>query len=140
MQYFPSLFLLCLILSSCSSKSEEYFLRRGNELALQLIEELGDVFDIDDLIDKQPHLRRIFNEQADLIIEARKWQINHKEVWSLDQKSSLLSQELEMEIKRVYAIPVARELLEEYQSSALERIDAFEKKQAMKKNKKSINN
>ena len=95
---------------------------------MQLIEELETVYDIDDLIDKVPRLRRIFNEQAELMIEARKWQLKHDTSWVSDNESSQLSLELEGELKRVYAIPAARELLEQCQFSALECIDAFEKK------------
>jgi hypothetical protein len=104
---------------------------------MQLIEELEGVFDIDDLIDKAPSLRRIFNEQVDLIIEAKTWQIIHSCCWELDQKSRLLSLDLESEIKRISGIPAARELLEEYQSPALERMVAFEKKQNKKRLKKN---
>jgi hypothetical protein len=130
--------LIFCALTSCKSKSSDYFLQRGNELAIQLIIELEQVEDIDSLIEKAATFRRLFNEQADLIIEARKWQIAHKTLWECDQKSEKISRELENELKRVYTIPAACELIEQYQSSALERIDAFESR-LLKTNQKVTN-
>jgi hypothetical protein len=78
-----------------------------------------------------PTFTRLFNQLVDVMIQARKWQIKHRTSWQATVVDRYLSLELAQEFARIYRIPTARAFIEKCQQAALERLDAFEKKQRL---------
>lgn len=122
------IFLILLFLTSCSAKSPEHFLARSRAINLELIQDLQQVDDLDSLVEVLPALQRHFNDLVEVMIEAKKWQIKHKTTWRPGEEDLMISQQLALELTRVYSIPTARVLIEKSQETALLTLDAFEKR------------
>jgi hypothetical protein len=130
----PLVFLLCLV--SCGPRSQEDFRDEGETIAYSLIEELRHVHSRDDLLAKTPKLKQLFHSLVDLAIAARDFREKHPEANFLSQgsrKEETVSDQLREELNRIFLIEGGREIIEKAQEEALNRLDAFEKKQQGKK-------
>lgn len=112
-----------ICLSSCTAKDQGYFLRRGEEVKLQLIAELKEANTLQDLFERQESLTALFDELARLAIEAHRYQAASKTTWGIPDSASVSSHTLALEMRRILAIPGSRALLEKCQSRAIERMD-----------------
>lgn len=102
-----------LLLTGCSSFED---LRLQGEAETQkLARELKAIETKEDLQRTIPRLKKRFNKMADLVIEARSFS---KE----DTKPSLASEELFIELARLYEMPGGRELIETAQMDAVLRL------------------
>lgn len=131
MRRFTRFFLLLIVfsLSSCRGPSPEYYQEKGRQITAELIEQVRHIETIEELIQRDACLTALYNELVDLIIEAKTYQRKHHKTWEPDEESSLISDELQFELMRLYKIPGAKQLMEKYQLPALIRLDAFEKKE-----------
>ena len=125
-----SVLFCALTVSSCTTKDEAYYLRRGDEIQRQLIVDLEGVHCLHDLFARQDSLTLLFDELSKVAIEARQYQLKSGKTWDDPADSSLLSQRLAQEIRRLLEIPGARPFLERCQAKGFDRIDAFEKAKA----------
>lgn len=123
------LLLILIILTGCAAKSPDTFKSKARGINRELLQTAAEVEDLDQLMRALPTFSRLFNRLVDVMIQARKWQIKHKKGWELDEEDRYLSLQLAQEFARLYQIPTARAFIEKCQQSALERLDAFEKKQ-----------
>jgi hypothetical protein len=123
------LLLLLIILTGCSAKSPETFKSKARCIKCELLQTAQNVEDLDQLMRVLPTFSRLFNQLVEVMIQARKWQIKHRTSWDLSEEDRYLSFELAQEFARLYQIPTARAFIEKCQQPALERLDAFEKKQ-----------
>ena len=130
MKIFQYLFLyFCLFFSSCSPNSQEDFQLETQAVCRLLTEQLQTVKSRDDLMDKMPGLKKIFNRLVDILIEARTYQTEHPElVWNA---AAVVQQDwseaLQGEMRRIYNLEGGKELIEEAQRPSLLRLDRFER-------------
>ncbi len=122
------IFFFCFFVTSCNSKSPDYFLAEGRALNRDLIDCCHEINDLDDLIQALPYMQKQFNLLVDVMIEAKKWQKKHNVTWQPSVEDQRLSQELADEFLRLYAMPSARALIEKSQEPALLKLDSFDKK------------
>ncbi len=128
-QLFLRLFLL-LVLSACGSHSLEDFREEGESITRSLIKELQTIRTRDDLVQIAPRLQKLFDRLVDTIVTAREFLDKYPklEIEEFSQKNHDLSDQLRIELNRIYCIEGGRELIEKCQESALHRLDAFEKR------------
>lgn len=107
--------------------SKDAFIKRGEEIKVQLTSELEGVHTLHDLFDRQEALTLLFDELSKVAIEARLFQVKTNTTWEAPAKTADTSLLLAQELRRVLEIPGARSFLEKCQARGFERIDAFEK-------------
>lgn len=119
--------LLFIGLCSCQKTSPEQFQDESRRKIQELIEALQKIECLDEMNKASPQLKSIYDDLAELVIRARRYQIKTKTTWGLTQEDHLLSDELKAELHRLYRMEGVQELMEKCQRSALFRVDAFEK-------------
>ncbi len=100
-----------LFLYGCGPASFEDLRWEGEAQTKKLVEELRQIETKEDLQKAVPSLRRRFNQIADLLIKIR--EVPHQETGP-----SLASEELFVELARLYEMPGGRELIESSQAQA----------------------
>ncbi len=95
----------------------------------QLLEECSQIETFDDLLTVKGRLSELFDELVDAIIQARKWELAHPDSYMPSEEEIALSEELRKEMDRLYRIPGAQYIIERCEHKALEKLDAFERKQ-----------
>lgn len=116
-----------LILTACSPSSIDDFKQEGEARCRRLVRLLESVQDHEDLLKKEPDLKKEFTKLIDLVIEARTYQLeNPEQVPALEE--SPLSDDLKEQMIRVYHIDGGREIMERAQREPLLKLDSFEKK------------
>lgn len=129
-----SFFLLILFtlfsFLSCNIHSLEDFREEGESITRLLIRELNSINNRQDLIIASPKLRLMFQELVKVMISARQYREKHPEldIPELSATNLLLSEELRIELNRIYHLEGGREIIEKCQEIALQRLDAYEKK------------
>ena len=106
-----------LFLASCGPASFEDLRWEGEAQTKNLRVELGKIGTKEELQKAVPRLRKRFNQIADLLIEAKKF--SHHSA-----NPSLASEELFVELARLYELPGGRELIEMAQSEAVQKLQA----------------
>ncbi len=127
MKHFFVILILAVSLSGCSNKSPEYFQKKGQAIVQELIIDLQKIDDLESLREAIPTLQAHFDALSDVMIEARKWQIKTGKTCSVQPDPSI-NQHLVSELNRLLRNPLARHFIEKSQQTALEKLDAFEKK------------
>jgi hypothetical protein len=126
-KFTSALIALMFLLSGCSPSSLEDFHYEGESRCRALIEELQTIRDRDQLARSTPVLKKYFEDLVTLMIHAREFQENHPdEIMPLIADNSV-SNQLEEELRRMYALEGGREIIEKAQQEALVRLDAFER-------------
>lgn len=92
-----------------------------------LIGELQSIRTRDQLLASTAKLKRLFERLVDLMIAAENFKLAHPE---LDKGLSAgpnheLSDQLRIELNRLYRMDGGRQIVEKYQEKALHRLDAF---------------
>lgn len=126
-QSFLVFLIVSLCVCSCTTKDEGYYIRRGEEVKRQLIVELEGASTLHDLFARQDGLTLLFDELSKVAIEARIFQVKSGTTWDVPSASSVSSQQLARQIRRVLEIPGAGAFIERCQAKGFDRIDAFEK-------------
>lgn len=114
---------LFLLFISCSPQSYEDFRDEGEALAYSIAQDLRKVQTKEDLEKISPKLRKKFQRLADLIISLRRF--NERQPFEAAYYlayEAKVSDELYLEMKRIYQIPGARQVVEKTQAEALTRI------------------
>lgn len=129
-----ALFLLC----ACSPNSSEEFQQEGEARCRSLLIDLQKIENREQLLAAEAKLKKHFEAMIDLIIEARQFQQEQMEEGESDPvfRINAAEDDLQKELRRIYAIEGGRELVERSQQEALIRLDAYERKIAMKLEKK----
>jgi hypothetical protein len=125
MRFSYLLAFFCLLAFGCQKKNEDYFLRKGEVIQQEIVEQLMDVQTLQDLLPKEEALTQLFLELSSLAIRADQWRRQHK--CKKDPSSDEIPSEqlLEQEFRRVLAIPGAESLLERCQKQALDKLDVY---------------
>lgn len=104
----------------CSYSPSLYIQKKSVKILKELLFQLENINTINELLDRELILQRQFEKLADLIIEAKKLQID-----TIDNEE--LSNALQKSLQRIYEIDGGQEIVEHLQCNALQRLDRFEK-------------
>lgn len=126
------LWIICITLAACSPSSNEDYREAGRSINRSLIKEFQSVHSHDDLVQKLPKLEKLFSRLADVMISARKFQSNQSPSSSLPltKEDQQISDQLRVELNRIFIIPGGKELIERSQQQALDKLDRFEHRMA----------
>jgi hypothetical protein len=109
------LLLMCLV--GCSPSSLEELRWEGESETKKLTAELREIEGCEQLRNALPRLKKRYNKIARLVEQAKPWGE------TAGAEPSAVSEELFIELARLYEIPGARELIEVAQQEALKRLD-----------------
>lgn len=112
--------LVFLFMMSCSSP--ESFLRDSEHIQKQLLTLFQEVETIEDLTERGPVIRQLSMELVKLIEKVNEYYKGKKRVEE-NRFTLPVSEALQWEMKRIYEIEGAREIVEKYQREALIRLD-----------------
>lgn len=115
---------LSLLLTSCGSQSLSDFREEGETLTQQLLSELRLIRTRDDLMERAPQLKDLFNQLADTMIRAHEYKQAHPDAL-LEEKmyeNHQLSNQLRVELNRILNMEGGREVIEKNQMEALKRL------------------
>ncbi len=123
--------ILCafvLTLSACSPSSNEDFREVGRSINRSLIKELQGIHTHDDLLNKLPRLEKQFNRLSDVMISAKKFQAmqSGSTYLPLSKEDHQISDQLRLELNRIFLISRGKEMIEKAQQQALDKLDRFE--------------
>ena len=135
------MFLALLLLCSCSPDSSEEFQREGQARCHALVLELQKIESREQLLHSSPQLKRHFESLINLMIEAREFQQKKIDNFfpEINFEENLVEIALQEELRRIYSIEGAREVIEHTQQEALVRLDAYERTLAKKREKLIVN-
>lgn len=111
-------FWIMLFLCSCGPSSWTDLRFEGEAQTRRLTEELHAIENKEDLQKALPRLKKRFNKLADVLVEVRKYP---KE----EGNPSFISEQLFIELARIYEMPGGRELVESSQKQAVRKLGTF---------------
>lgn len=114
-------FIIFLICAGCRPSSNQDFRVEGHSLVRNLISELESIHTKKDLFERKYRLYQLFNQISELMAETGESSDLGESFAPGD--SMALSDQLYIELSRVYEIEGAREFIEELQIDALARLD-----------------
>lgn len=117
---------LLLALSSCGSLSLDDFEEEGEGVMRSLIQELRTIRTRDQLLASTHRLKPIFERMVSIMIAAEEHRYAHPE-GEFSGPNHELSDQLRIELNRLYCMEGGRQIIEKCQEKALLRLDAFEK-------------
>lgn len=119
--------LLCFLLfflSGCGPRSLDDFEEEGEGVMRSLIEELRNIHSRNQLIASSGRLKRHYDRLVDIMIAAQNFRDNHpgldKGVFSGPNHE--LSDQLRIELNRIYQIEGGRQIIEKCEQNALNRL------------------
>lgn len=107
--------LIAFLLFGCSPSTFQDLRIEAEAETRRLAQELKAIETKEDLVRAIPRLKKRYSRLADLLIEARKYQEKGE--------PSLASEELFIELARLYELPGGRELIESAQTAAIRRLE-----------------
>lgn len=118
--------LAVLLFTSCSSNTLEDCREEAAGITLSLLKEMEAIHTHQDLIERLPKLKKLFNKLVDVAIVAHEIKIQQQaDIPIFSQEDRQLSDSIRTEMFRLYSIDGARDLVEKTQQEALYRLDAF---------------
>lgn len=120
---------LFFLAAGCAPHSKEDFQHEGESLCRDLTKELRKVQTREDLAKAAPKIKAKFEKIVDLVIEAKKFQMeSEEEETNSDFTPDIAASDAFLaELKRVYKIEAGRDTIEKAQKEALLRLDAFDR-------------
>jgi len=124
------LILVLIFVTSCGPRSLDDYRREGRESVRALTSELRCVQTRQDLIKAGPNIKAKYNRMVDLMIAAREFYEAHSEaaIPELTEEDQEYSQELRLELDRIFRIEGADKLIAKYQEEAMNRLHLFQTK------------
>ncbi len=112
----------------------EEYRREGEALSRKFTEQLQQIETREDLVKALPEIRKRYDEIADLMIEVDEFKEEHfgEAIDAWYPTDDLVSEALMIEMKRIYRLEGARELMENAQRESLFRLDAVLRKSSKK--------
>jgi len=121
------LFSFLLFLLGCAPNSLEDYQQEGEARCRKLIRILEEIQTREDLVRVEGELKKEFTKIVDLMIQAKSFQQENPEEKEREQAGRQVSEELKVEMARIYRIEGAREIIERAQREPMLRLDAFER-------------
>jgi len=123
-------FSFLLFLTSCGSHSLDDFQEEGEGVIRSIIQELKTIHTRGELSIASTTLQRQFDRLVSIMIAAEEFGFSNQEV---DKGGELrpnheLSDQLRVELNRLYHLEGGRQMIEKCQEKALYRLDAFERR------------
>lgn len=124
-----------LVLFSCGSRSAEDYREEGQKVIQKLVDELSKIESKADLLHSSGTLKSLFMKLTDIMIAARDHHENdsYAEPLPFSAKDKELSERFRTELNRIYEMDGCKEVIEKCQEEALNKLDAFEKNLAFKR-------
>jgi hypothetical protein len=123
---------MLVMATSCGPHSLEEFEEEGEGVMRSLIQELRVIHTREQLLAAYGRLQRQFDRLVIIMIAAEEFKHSHAE-WEKEEfvrQNHDLSDQLRIELNRLYRLEGGRQIIEKCQEKALHRLDAFEKKLA----------
>lgn len=119
-----------LIVTGCSFRSTEDFKEEGEGVIRSLLQELKSIHTRGQLLATSTKLQRDFDRLVNIMIAAEQFIDTHVERDKNEDGyfNHELSDQLRIELNRLYEIEGGRQIIEKCQEKALHRLDAFEKR------------
>lgn len=108
--------LCCFLLVSCSPSTLQEIRWEGEAETRKLAGELRVISTREELQKALPRIKKRYNKMAQLVLEAERWK------GAPPQEPSGASEELFIQLARLYEIPGARELIEDAQQGAIRKL------------------
>lgn len=127
---FLLLILLLLLAVSCGLRSFEDFEEEGEGVIRSLIQDLKSIRTREQLLAASSKLQRQFDRLVSIMIAAEEFGLSHPEL-AKEEVAWLnhdLSDQLRVEINRLYRLEGGRQIIEKCQEKALYQLDAFKKR------------
>ncbi len=121
MRLFFCLFLF-LTAAGCSFSSLEDFHHEGESRCRKLINELQQIHTSEELLRAEDVLKKHFESLVDLMIEAKRFQLDHEDAEYAADIQHLVGNMLKEELRRIYAMEGGRAVIERAQHEALVRL------------------
>lgn len=123
-------FILVMV-TGCGPRSLDDFQEEGEGVMRSLIQELQGIHTREQLLAASGRLQRHFDRLVNIVIAAEEFSLVHpEEKGEVGRHNHELSDQLRIELNRLYRLEGGRQIIEKCQEKALHRLDAFEKKQA----------
>lgn len=126
--------ILCLLMvaTSCGSRSLDDFQEEGEGVIRSLIQELKTIHTREELLAAQASLQRQFDRLVSIIIAAEEFNFSYPDQnkEEVTQSNHDVSDQLRIELNRLYRLEGGRQIIEKCQQKALYRLDAFQKRHA----------
>lgn len=125
-------FIMLVFLTACGSRSLDDFREEGEGITRSLIKELESIRNRQELLQAAPRLQKRFDSLVDVMIRSKEYKEKYSKIDLLDlpKKDHELSDQLRVELNRIYNMEGGRKIIEKCQEVSLHRLDAFEKKLA----------
>lgn len=104
-----------LILCGCGSRSAEDIREEGRTVTRTLTEELRTVHNRRELMEAAPKLKTLFRQLAELMAASQEFQ----EPLDLEKTDHDLSDELRLQMNRIYQMDGGRQIMEQSQQDAV---------------------
>ena len=119
-----ALFGALLIFTGCAPSTIEEYRREGEAICRSFTHELQKIESREDLVRASPKIKQHYEQIAQIVIEAQNFKNEHsgEAVDPFHSTDMLASEELMMELKRIYRMEGGKELMENAQKEALFRL------------------
>jgi hypothetical protein len=127
---FFAFFFILLMTTSCGPRSFEDFQEEGAGVVRSLIQELQSIHTREQLLGASGALQRQFDRLTSIMIAAEEFGFAHPELerGEFSHHPHDVSDQLRIELNRLYHLEGGRQIIEKCQENALLRLDAFQKK------------
>lgn len=117
------------ILNSCGQRSHEEFREEGEAITRSLVKELKNIYTREELLHSADSLGIQFTRLANVMMAAEEFCLKHpeQERCELGLSNRELSDQLRVELNRLYLIEGGRQIIEKTQENALYRLQVREK-------------
>lgn len=121
--------ILCLA-TGCGTRSLDDFREEGEGVTRSLIQELQTIHTREQLLSSSGRLQRLFDNLVNVMMAAEEYCSGHPELekGELMPHNHELSDQLRIELNRLYRLEGGRQFIEKCEENALHRLDAFKKK------------
>lgn len=120
--------------TGCGPHSLEDFQEEGEGIMRSLLQELKAIHTREELLATQGRLQRQFDRLVFIMISAEEFSFSHPEQGKEEaiRFNHDLSDQLRVELNRLYRLEGGRQIIEKCQEKALYRLDAFQRRHAAK--------
>ena len=121
---FPLFLLFILVLTGCHSSSLDDYQEEGEAVIRSLIQELKKIHTRHELVRATPSLQKLFDRLVSVMVAAEEFRLSHQESikGSEVRVNHDLSDQLRVELNRIYRLEGGRQIIEKCQERGLCRI------------------
>jgi hypothetical protein len=121
-------FLLIFLLISCSPASPKEYQYEGEDVCKSILKILQKIESVSDLNREGVRLKKEYAKLVKVMIEAKKFQLRHKEIELIAPSNFEVSQALKSEFIRIYEIEGCQEKMEALQRESLHKLHQYQRR------------